>query len=133
VTSTERYRTDPEYRARCIQRMREYHKRYRAEHGKSRSTVIYRVHRKYREKLAQTARLRMYGLTEQQYVAMLVAQNNCCAICKRVRHLWVDHDHETGQVRGLLCKHCNSAIGLLEDSIPRMEAALRYIKDAKYQ
>jgi hypothetical protein len=67
-----------------------------------------------------------YGLTLEQYEQMLLAQNGVCAICKRpesvkvrgtLKSLHVDHNHETGQVRELLCGACNSAFGsLCEDS-----------------
>ncbi|NGZ94966.1 MAG: hypothetical protein CV089_02325 [Nitrospira sp. WS110] len=59
---------------------------------------------------------------------MLETQHGVCAICqKRVQyHLFVDHDHSTGKVRGLLCGWCNAALGWWEH---RHEAIERYLKD----
>ncbi len=59
-----------------------------------------------------------YGITVEQYDAMLRQQNGLCAICgrapKRFR-LAVDHDHETGEIRGLLCTRCNLGLGWFRD------------------
>jgi hypothetical protein len=59
-----------------------------------------------------------------------------CAICKRPcstgRSLAVDHNHETGEVRGLLCKACNQALGLFEDDTNRMTIAIEYLTRKKY-
>ena len=76
---------------------------------------------------------RKYGITPSQYDAMLAAQNGCCAVCespdsKRQDHrLMVDHDHQTGEVRGLLCNPCNVAIGLLGDNISTLQNAINYL------
>lgn len=78
-----------------------------------------------------------YGITVEEYEQMLAAQNNRCAICKTDKpsgpgkKLFVDHDHETGTVRGLLCCKCNFMIGHAVDGIPTLRAAVRYLK--KYQ
>ena len=60
-----------------------------------------------------------YGLTLEQYDEMFEEQNGVCAICGGVnpdgRRLFVDHNHETGQIRGLLCVTCNARIGILEN------------------
>lgn len=56
-----------------------------------------------------------YGITNEQYSELLEKQNDCCALCKRhksefTNFLSVDHDHKTGEIRGLLCTHCNHRI-----------------------
>lgn len=58
-----------------------------------------------------------YGLTQAGYAELLARQNGVCAICKKppkVRRLNVDHDHDDGHVRGLLCGSCNTFIGRFE-------------------
>lgn len=75
-----------------------------------------------------------YGLTPAGYADMLAAQSGVCGICqlpeKGNKNLSVDHDHETGQVRGLLCDRCNKALGLFEDDPSRMAAAIQYLTRA---
>ena len=71
-----------------------------------------------------------YGITVEQYNQMLENQNYCCAICGTEpvnRRLSVDHDHITGQVRGLLCPKCNMGLGCFRDEIPRLERASQYL------
>lgn len=70
------------------------------------------------------------------YKELLEAQSGACAICKKHKEgkkgLAVDHHHETGRVRGLLCNSCNRAIGLLSEDIARIEEALIYIHKGQY-
>lgn len=71
-----------------------------------------------------------YGLTVVEYDAMLSAQAGTCAICRRKpgrRRLHVDHAHSTGQIRGLLCSHCNTALGLLRESTELLTSAISYL------
>jgi hypothetical protein len=77
-------------------------------------------------------RFRRFGITEAELDALLAAQKNCCAICKSAKPYgsgdWaIDHDHVTGQVRGLLCSKCNLALGLLGDNPKVIASALRYV------
>jgi hypothetical protein len=75
-----------------------------------------------------------YGITIEQYDQMFDDQGGVCAICKNTqtkKRLAVDHCHDTGQVRGLLCDKCNRAIGLLGDTKERLEAALEYLREAQ--
>src|SRR6266498_598017 len=65
-------------------------------------------------------RLRKYGLTPEEFEQLLASQGGRCAVCRSAdpqtpkRGTWcVDHDHVTGQIRGLLCNLCNRAIGML--------------------
>ena len=74
---------------------------------------------------------RDYGLTVAQYEQMLAKQEGKCAICgelpKTGRRLYVDHDHTTGLVRGLLCNRCNAGIGLMQESLDLLQRAIRYL------
>ena len=76
-----------------------------------------------------------YGITLVEYNKILTIQNGKCAICqtseygsKSDKYFYVDHCHDTGIVRGLLCAKCNSAIGYLNDDIGTVERALNYLK-----
>ncbi len=72
---------------------------------------------------------RKYGV---DYTEMLNAQGGRCAIClekPKGKRLAVDHDHQTGQARGLLCEGCNQALGLLHDSVPRLLQAAAYLSE----
>jgi hypothetical protein len=80
-------------------------------------------------------RLKTYGLTEEMYQAMLARQKGRCAICRkkpRGKHtdaiLHVDHCHETGEVRGLLCSHCNKGLGYFHDQPKMLRRAARYLE-----
>jgi len=99
-----------------------------------------RAHSKARYKKLKTQykeekRQRVYGITPEQYDQMLLEHQNKCAICGKTQELnkslCIDHDHETGNVRGLLCQVCNKAIGLLGDSIQNLEQAILYLKKYK--
>jgi hypothetical protein len=72
-----------------------------------------------------------FGITPEQYDEMLEAQGGGCAICRRPPRddisLHVDHDHETGAVRGLLCFRCNNSLGDLNDDAGLLQAAANYL------
>ena len=79
---------------------------------------------------------RNYGVTLEWYQNQLSKQNNVCAICKqpekavikgRVISMSVDHCHQTGKVRGLLCTKCNRGIGLFCDNPKFLKSAIRYL------
>lgn len=81
---------------------------------------------------------RNYGLAIEDYNKMLVAQNCKCALCetqhdpsKKRGRLYVDHDHETGKVRALLCHMHNCMLGYAEDKIETLEKAVDYLKKHK--
>lgn len=76
----------------------------------------------------------MYGLSQDEYEAMLLKQKGLCAICGgKCRHenLSVDHCHATGAVRGLLCENCNRGLGLMMDSPELLRLAASYLEEAK--
>ncbi len=78
---------------------------------------------------------RTYGMSLEEYTSLLSAQNASCAICQthysKVLHgkLCVDHCHESGKIRGLLCHPCNAAIGLLKEDEEVLYRAARYIRE----
>jgi hypothetical protein len=71
-----------------------------------------------------------YGLVPEQYDALYSRHDGKCYICmeKKEYYLHVDHNHETGKVRGLLCNPCNRAIGLLKEDINILKSAIEYLK-----
>lgn len=77
----------------------------------------------------------LYGITIDDFIAMSNKQDGLCKICSshgkdnRNGVLFVDHCHVTNKVRGLLCKDCNTALGLLKDCPERMTAAINYLKE----
>jgi hypothetical protein len=107
-------RADPEYRAKASAEVR---RRRRADPER---------HWEYD--------LRKRGMTRTSYLALLQQQRGVCAICKQRcksgRRLAIDHSHETGRVRGLLCSSCNTAIGLMKEDIQRLSRAARYLLKA---
>lgn len=74
-----------------------------------------------------------YGLTEADYDRMLGEQGGACAACKgrSGQRLQVDHCHETGRIRGLLCGNCNSALGHAKDDIKRLTALISYLESSE--
>lgn len=80
---------------------------------------------------------REFGIKYEQYDQMLEEQKGVCAICgcsetkPNAKYLAVDHNHETGIVRGLLCNNCNRALGLLKDNKEILQNAIKYLE--KYE
>jgi hypothetical protein len=80
---------------------------------------------------------RSYGIGEADWWLMLEAQEWACKICSRpwkeedAAVTWAtDHDHSTGQVRGVLCRDCNTALGLFQDSSKLLRQAAMYLVSA---
>lgn len=79
---------------------------------------------------------REFGIGLADYAARLAAQGGRCAICRSDdprtwnggKSFAVDHDHATGKVRGLLCRHCNLALGYLRDNPELAEALAAYLR-----
>lgn len=82
-------------------------------------------------------RLKKYGLTSEDYERLLEEQGGRCPICHVTEGTdgygeWsIDHDHDTGFVRGLLCGHCNRALGLFRDDPESLRRAASYLEDAQ--
>jgi len=75
---------------------------------------------------------RLYNITIEDYNLMFEKQKGCCKICnihqsKTLKNLFVDHNHETGEVRALLCHNCNTAIGLIKEDTNVLASAIKYL------
>lgn len=115
-----KYAEDAEYRERTKQKSREYTRN--------------NPESKLRQHLSER------GITLEEYNALLKKQNYKCAICGKIadacsrngkykhRSLFVDHDHATGNIRGLLCDNCNFILGHAKDDIHILENAIEYLK-----
>lgn len=83
--------------------------------------------------------LKQFGISIEEYKSMLEDQNYLCKICNkpetarsnvgRIKDLAVDHCHKTGKIRGLLCQSCNVALGHFDDSLDKLESAIKYLKE----
>jgi len=74
---------------------------------------------------------RNYGLTEEDVAKLHRTHDGRCAICSQVKKLVIDHDHSTGDVRGLLCDPCNKALGMFCDNIQYLSSAINYLEKNK--
>ena len=72
---------------------------------------------------------RNHGISLKDFKKILKSQNGVCAIChtKSHKNLYVDHNHKTGKIRGLLCQKCNFGLGQFNDSIILLNNAIKYL------
>lgn len=132
----ERWANDPEYRLR----KQEYRRKYQ-EQRNSRGRERYANDESYRKAVnayARNHRLRReFGITATEWDQLLAAQGGGCAICRSPfgdstgKPLAVDHCHETGAVRGLLCFACNFGVGLYKNDPERLRSAADYLDRAR--
>lgn len=128
--------TSKEYSARYIQS--EKGKAWKREYEK---TKTYRsVQNKWKKKdykrnpdVYHKYSIKKYGMTKEQWELLFEQQNGKCSICSvlfsgSTRRPAVDHDHNTGAVRALLCSKCNTALGLLNEDISIMQSMINYVE-----
>ncbi len=106
---------------------------------KRRAKIQYLRHRerdranaiKYRKEHPEKIRnnnLRRYGIAQSDYEAMKESQSGKCLICQEEKKLYVDHNHITNKVRGLLCSNCNTAIGMIGENIKLAHEIIKYLE-----
>lgn len=110
-------REDPEGHRRRLEKRR---RRYRSD-----PTIRKNIRRQ---------QLKSFGITPERYDQILAIQNGGCSICdrrdpanKKWKYFAVDHDHQTGAVRGLLCARCNFLIGKCRENTSIISSAVRYL------
>jgi hypothetical protein len=119
---------DPEYR----ERTRAYNQAWRLAHKED---LAARALRRWaadpdRKAKQRKAKLKSYGLTVEDYDRMLARQGGTCAICLKTpeHRLCVDHCHDTRIVRKLLCRKCNTGLGLFDHDPERLRRAADYLE-----
>jgi hypothetical protein len=125
MPETSRQRASRLWRERNPERHSELQRQYREQNLEKTKLAVWRSNLK-----------RKYGITEVEYYALLDKQDGQCAICTThcldlPERLSVDHDHETGEIRGLLCRFCNLALGCMGDgevALERLRATIQYLE-----
>ncbi len=116
------------YRKNNKERIKNYSKKYRESHKQQikESTTT----QEYKKQNKERSLKYLYNLDIKKYNDILILQNNSCKICNisfQKTKICVDHDHLTGKIRGLLCRKCNTGIGLFNDSIILLNKATIYL------
>jgi hypothetical protein len=104
-------------------------RRRRAKHPEKSRAARAKYAKKHPQRVRDGKYRRLYGITLEDYESMFKKQSGACAVCfeKSDKHLDVDHDHVTGEVRGLLCSRCNLLLGNVNDDCDVLENAIRYL------
>lgn len=117
---------------------REYQRKWRADAENKHSIREYDANRyandpDHRRRMRNRNLLRWYGITLEEYEQMIVDQNGRCAICDEafVGSPHVDHCHQTGTLRALLCPLCNKGLGQFRDDLNFLRQAVAYLE--RYQ
>lgn len=88
---------------------------------------------KFKKKKMKYRLKKKYGITLLEYNSILFRQSGVCAICGNMeiggKRLSVDHDHNSGNIRGLLCQSCNAGLGLFKENINSLGAAISYLME----
>lgn len=137
-----KYSTESQRKNARLESRRRYRRNHRLEENARANDYYHRNRSNLRIKAAARYHatryylVDKYGITKAQYDAMLVAQNNCCFICGQVpppktKRLCVDHDHNTGQIRRLICDRCNRLIGLSGENSLVLKSAAGYVDTFK--
>jgi hypothetical protein len=123
------------YAPRCAKCDNINHKEYRKNNPEKIKVQRKKFSGKYKHKYKAYQIMYEYNMSIDEYQDMFKKQNSTCAICftqikpdKGLRSACIDHDHETGKVRELLCFHCNTGLGMFKDNIGLLENSVKYLK-----
>lgn len=125
-----------EYSAANTDKKRQQAAAWRERNSANLANINKASHERHRDKKAWAVYAARYGITQQEYEAKLVEQGRLCRICRkpetaaqggRIRMLSVDHDHESGKIRDLLCSKCNAGLGMFADDPELLLDAYEYL------
>ena len=131
------YAQRPEVKERRRCERRDSYKKTGFTETMKRALMKYRSTEKFRKTAREYRRKQIYlqlGITLRKYDELFEKQNGVCAICglpEIMKRLCVDHNHRTGEVRGLLCSQCNILLGCANDNIETLEKAKEYLLQQK--
>jgi len=118
-----------EYTEKNKEKVKEHGRKYRqSEHGIS-------VRKKYYKTITEEQKRKKllhdkYKITPEYYNSLFDQQKGICKICKsppKDKYLVIDHDHQTGEIRGLLCQRCNKTLGFAGDTIEKVQRFIDYL------
>ena len=105
---------------------------------KNKIEIKQKMKERYKKKPEHYKELRIiykYGMTYEDKEEMYKNQFNKCLTCQKdfsITNLHIDHDHETGKVRGLLCPQCNTALGLVKEDVITLKHMIEYLNDPRF-
>lgn len=113
---------------------REYQRNYRQKYSERRKEYFHNYYHKHKQVWSKYRLYSQYGITIDDYNRMFEEQCGGCAICgihqsKLKKALSVDHNHRTGQIRGLLCNKCNLLLGNASDNFVLLRSAADYLEN----
>lgn len=103
----------------------------KTEHAAKIKTLRDRDPDDWKKRYKSYSRKYKYGISEEQFQDLVIRHNSCCAICGlKDDSLHIDHNHGTGEIRGLLCGHCNKGLGLFRDNAIFLRNAANYLEQS---
>ena len=118
------------YRQEHAEEISARRRRYRQEHAEEIKTYRRHYQKDHTKKIKARKRIRRYGLDQIGFEALMERQEGTCALCRKPFNTTpcVDHCHDTGRVRGLLCHRCNRALGGFDNDPAILARAAVYVK-----
>jgi hypothetical protein len=120
-------RTTPEKRKKTLEKY---------NNTPERKAAMAEYYRNNKDKAVNRQMMANYGITLSEYNELLDKQKGLCYICEshhtsQTRRLHIDHCHNSGKIRSLLCVNCNTALGLLKEDSNRVKKMIEYIEEHK--
>ncbi len=112
---------------------REYSRKYKKDNPQQ--IIDYELMNKEKRRLQhqEAHLLRSYGISKDIFDGLFILQKKKCLICKKdLESYCVDHDHKTGEFRGLVCKRCNTVMGFVDDDISILNNMIKYLRGERY-
>lgn len=129
------YNSNPEYQERQIKNSREYYLKNKKRFYDSNKRRKESNPERYKTTLRNCHLNRSYGITQEEYLKIFEEQEKKCAICGTSKFdkkgPAIDHCHDSGKVRGILCGKCNRGLGLFMDNINNLKVAIEYLSNNK--